>query len=327
MLNYLTSVRNKYYKFYFFKRYFLDIYHIIINNFCFNYISIILSSLSYALSSKLGEENDKTKYYTNNQTTNYEVPTSEQLLFTSTNTLDNKVNISGCNLSTSNNQKSTNTLYPAEATNLKYIQKLLKEKIEKEIATDALQQRDSDGITYIRAKETNQTGNEIRHEFLNASNISASFTVAKPAKRQKKNEDNKRIENIKFDREEPFRSLNNLDAKNNNTKNSTLQQVKFFEEQNDDDRKTNKNFNKSDELILITKEQFKNSNESLIRRSNVMAQNVDPKVENQTLESRIEQENWEAAENDLMEAANFGLQAMHKLYYVQEPKLYSLGKY
>ncbi|XP_029672350.1 uncharacterized protein LOC115240990 [Formica exsecta] len=61
--------------------------------------------------------------------------------------------------------------------------------------------------------------------------------------------------------------------------------------------------------------------------SNVMAQNADAKVGNQTLESRTEQENWESAEDDLMEAANFGLQAMHKLYYIQEPKLYSLGLY
>ncbi|KAL6441885.1 hypothetical protein ACFW04_002349 [Cataglyphis niger] len=61
--------------------------------------------------------------------------------------------------------------------------------------------------------------------------------------------------------------------------------------------------------------------------SNVTAQNADSKVENQTLESRTEQENWESAEDDLMEAANFGLQAMHKLYYIQEPKLYSLGLY
>lgn len=257
---------------------------------------------------------------------------SEQLLFTSTDTLENRVNISSsCNLTTPDNQKNdANTLYPIEATRSKYIQKLLKEKIEKEIATDVLQPTDSAGITYIRAKETNQTGNEIRHEFLNASRIPASFTVARPAKREKRNEDNKRIENIKFDKEKESLAepLNNLDAKNNNAESSTPQQVKFFEEQNNNDRKTNKNFNKSDEIFSVTKEHFvKNSDESLIRMSNVMAQNADPKVENQTLESRTEQENWEDAEDDLMEAASFGLQAMHKLYYVQEPKLYSLGKY
>ncbi|XP_070163431.1 uncharacterized protein [Polyergus mexicanus] len=61
--------------------------------------------------------------------------------------------------------------------------------------------------------------------------------------------------------------------------------------------------------------------------SDTMTQNADAKVENQTLESRTEQENWESAEDDLMEAANFGLQAMRQLYYIQEPKLYSLGLY
>lgn len=289
----------------------------------------------------MGEENDKAKYYVKNQTTNYEVKISdkdEQLLFTSTNNLEKRVNTSsGCNPLTPDIQKNdTNTLYSIEATRFKYAQKLLKEKIEKEVATDVLQPRDSAGITYIRAKETNQTENGIRHEFLNASRISASFTVAKPVKREKENEDNKGIENIKFYQKEESLAepLNNTDTKNNipkslnNVKSNTSQQVQFFEKQNDDDEKINKNFNKSDQVFSLTEKHFaKNSNESLIRSlSNAMAQNTDPKVGNQTLESHIEQENWEPAEDDLREAANFGLQAMHKLYYIQEPKLYSLGK-
>lgn len=259
----------------------------------------------------------------------------EQLLFTSTDNLEKRINISsGCNPLTADIQKSdANILYPIKAPCLKYIQKLLKEKIEKGTATDVLQPRDSDGTTYIRVKEANQTENGIQHEFLNASRISASFTATKSAKNEKKNEDNKRIKNIKF-REEETGPLNNADAKNNiskslnNVKSNTPQQVKFFETQDDNDEKTNKNLNKRDKIFLITKEHFvKNSNESWIRMSNVMAQNADAKVGNQTLESRTEQENWESAEDDLMEAANFGLQAMHKLYYIQEPKLYSLGKY
>lgn len=286
----------------------------------------------------MGEENDKAKYYIKNQTSNYEVEISdkdEQLLFASTSNLEKRVNTSsGCNPLTPGIQKSdTNTLYSIETTRLKYVQKLLKEKIEKGIATDVLQPRDSAGITYIRAKETNQTGNGIQHEFLNASRISASFTVAKPVKREKENEDNKKIEDIKlYEKEESLAEpLNNADTKNNipeplnNVKSNTSQQIQFFEEQNDDE-KINKNFNKSDKVLLTKGHFVKNSNESLIRMSSAMVQNTDPKVENQTFESRIEQENWESAEDDLMEAADFGLQAMHKLFYIQEPKLYSLGK-
>ncbi|XP_011686362.1 PREDICTED: uncharacterized protein LOC105449063 isoform X2 [Wasmannia auropunctata] len=56
-------------------------------------------------------------------------------------------------------------------------------------------------------------------------------------------------------------------------------------------------------------------------------QSAESKAGNQTLESRADQENWESEEDGLLEAANFGLQAMHDLYYVQEPKLYSMGLY
>lgn len=285
----------------------------------------------------MGEENDKAKYYIKNQTSNYEVKISdkdEQLLFASTNNLEKRVDTSsGYNPLTPGIQKSdTNTLYSIEATRLKYVQKLLKEKIENGIATDVLQPRDSAGITYIRAKETNQTGNGIRHKFLNASRISASFTAAKSIKRERENENNKKIEDIKsYQKEESLAEpLNNADTKDdipklsNNVKSNTSQQVQYVR---DDDEKINQSVNKSDKVFSLTKEHFvKNPNESLIQMSSAMAQNTDPKVGNQTFESRIEQENSEPGEADLMEAANFGLQAMRKLYYIQEPKLYSLGK-
>ncbi|XP_072760905.1 uncharacterized protein [Anoplolepis gracilipes] len=252
---------------------------------------IILSSLSYALSTKSGEENEyKAKYYAKNQTSNYKVRLSdkdEQLLFTSIDNLEEK----GL--------------------------------------------RNSDEIAYIRAKEMNRTENRIQREFLNSPRISASFTIAKPTKREKENEENgnKRMENIKFDREEESltRPFNNADVKNNipkslnNAKNNTPQRVKLFEKQIDDDEKINTNFNKNDEISSVMKEHsVKNSDESLI---GTMAQNADSKIENQTLESRTKQENLEPAEDDLMEAANFGLQAMHKFYYIEEPKLYSMGLY
>ncbi|KAI4487501.1 hypothetical protein M0804_005650 [Polistes exclamans] len=45
------------------------------------------------------------------------------------------------------------------------------------------------------------------------------------------------------------------------------------------------------------------------------------------LESRDNQENWGPREEDIIEAVDFGLQAMHDLYNVKEPKLYSMGLY
>lgn len=44
------------------------------------------------------------------------------------------------------------------------------------------------------------------------------------------------------------------------------------------------------------------------------------------LESRNNQGNWEPHEEDILEAVDFGLRAMHDLYNVKEPKLYSIGK-
>ncbi|XP_047356141.1 uncharacterized protein LOC124951581 isoform X2 [Vespa velutina] len=45
------------------------------------------------------------------------------------------------------------------------------------------------------------------------------------------------------------------------------------------------------------------------------------------LESRDNQRNWGPHEEDILEAVDFGLQAMHDLYNVKEPKLYSMGLY
>lgn len=44
------------------------------------------------------------------------------------------------------------------------------------------------------------------------------------------------------------------------------------------------------------------------------------------LESRDNQGNWGPHEEDILEAVDFGLRAMHDLYNVKEPKLYSMGK-
>lgn len=43
-------------------------------------------------------------------------------------------------------------------------------------------------------------------------------------------------------------------------------------------------------------------------------------------ESRDNQGNWGPHEKDIREAVDFGLRAMHDLYNVKEPKLYSMGK-
>ncbi|XP_025074585.1 uncharacterized protein LOC105429244 [Pogonomyrmex barbatus] len=301
--------------------------------------SIVLSSLSCALSSKPREANDKIESYTRDQTSNHEVRISdkhEQSFFTSTDVLRRRVNISSdYNPLTPKIQESNaNTSYPVEAR-LKYVPGLLKKKID-EVAADVLQPRDSEiGITYIPAKETNQTGDGIRHEFLNASRISESSAVAESAKREKGHGEIGKTED-KLDREgEPLTgSLNNAGVKLNvskslgDAKNNTPQQVEFPRKQNDDVR-ANKDSNIGD-VSSTTKAHFAEKSDDIpIQMTNAIAkaQNADSKVDNQTLESRTEEENWESEEDDLMKAADFGLQAMHDLYYVQEPKLYSMGLY
>jgi len=308
--------------------------HIIYNEqFVILIVSLVVSSLFYTLSLKPEEANDKTESYVKSQTSNQEVRISgkhEQSFFTSTDALEKRVNISSdYNPLTPEIQESdANTSYPVEAARLKYIQKLLKKEIEE--AADVLQFRDSDGITYIPVKKTNQTEDGIRHEFLNASRISESFAITESAVRKKDGE-TKKIEN-KFEEESLTGLLNNTSVKTNiskslsNAKNNTPQQVKFLQEWN-----TGVQANKDSDIsnISVTEaHSTKKSSDISIRLTNITkTRSAESKTDNQTLESRTDQENWEIEEDGLLEAANFGLQAMHDLYYIQEPKLYSMGKH
>lgn len=289
------------------------------------------------MSSKPREAYDTaTESYTKSQTSNHEVRISgkhEQSFFTSTDALGRRVNISSnYNPLTPKIQESNaNTSYPVEAARLKYIQKLLRKEIE-EVAADVLQPGDSDGITYIPAKETNQTGDGIRHEFLNVSRISESSTVTEPTAREKEDEEIKKTED-KVEEGSLAESQNNTDVKTNiskslsNAKSNTSQQVKFLQKRNND-AQTNNYSNIGD--ISVTNDAYtaKQSDDILIRVINetiAEIQNAESKASNQT-PSGTDQENWKSEEDGLMEAANFGLQAMHDLYYIQEPKLYSMGK-
>ncbi|XP_012535738.1 uncharacterized protein LOC105836333 isoform X3 [Monomorium pharaonis] len=300
-------------------------------------LSLILSSLFCALSSKPGKANDEAEHYTKSQTSNHEVGISgkhELSFFTSTDALRKRVNISSdYNPLTPDIQESNvNTSYPVEATRLKYIHPLLKKEIEK-VAVDVLQSRDSDGITYISVKETNQAGDGIRHEFLNASLISESTRVTEPVAREKENEKTKKTED-KLDEKSLTESLNNGSIKINisksssNVKSNTQQQVKFLQERNDG-VEANCDSDIDIDILMGQVHSAKKSDDMPIQKINVITetQNDESKADNLTLENRTDQENWKFEENGLMEAANFGLQAMHDLYYIQEPKLYSMGLY
>lgn len=287
------------------------------------------------MSSKPREANDKAESYTKGQTSNHEVRTSskheQQSFFTTTVALGRRVNISSdYNPLTPEIQESNaNTSYPVEVARLKYVQKLLRKEIE-DVAADVLQPRDSDGITYIPAKETNQTGDGIRHEFLNVSRISESSSVTETAAREKEDEKIKKMED-KPGEGSLAGSLNNADVKTNiskllsNTKSNTPQQVKFLQKRKDGVQ-INNDSNIGD-ISVTEAHTAKKSNDTSNRVTSAIAkgQNVESKAGNQTL-SGIDQENWKSEEDGLIEAANFGLQAMHDLYYIQEPKLYSMGK-
>ncbi|XP_011866914.1 PREDICTED: uncharacterized protein LOC105561494 isoform X2 [Vollenhovia emeryi] len=288
--------------------------------------SLIFSSLSCALSSKPRETDDTAESHTKSQTSNHEVRISgkhEQSFFTSTDAARRRVNISSdYNPLTPEIQESNaNTSYPVEAARLKYVQKLLKREIE-EAAADVLQPRDSDGITYIPAKETNQTGDGIRHEFLNVSRISESPAVTEPAAREEEDEETKKTED-KLKEGSWAGSLNNAGVKTNmpkslgNAKSNTPQQVKILQEWDDGVRASvDSNIGDTSKAHLA-----ENSNDGIVK-----TQNAAPKADNQTL-GGADQESWKSEEDGLMEAANFGLQAMNDLYYIQEPKLYSMGLY
>ncbi|XP_018053795.1 PREDICTED: uncharacterized protein LOC108690807 [Atta colombica] len=213
--------------------------------------------------------------------------------------------------------------YSGETAHLKYIPKLLRRKTQ-EVA-DVLQPRNSYKFMYILMKETNQTGDEIRHKFLNASRISE---ISKVTKITTSEIEDKKIRKMRDRLKQEFltRSLNNTSVKIseslNNSKNNNSQQVKFFQKRNDDIQ-TNKYSNVSG--ILMMKIHSKKSDNISIRLINT--QNVESKTDNQTLDSHTDEQKWESEEDALLEAAKFGLQAMHDLYYVQEPKLYSMGLY
>lgn len=287
------------------------------------------------LSSKSGEQRGKIEFNAKNQAFNFEVRNSDkekQSFSTSTDVSKERVNISsGYNPLTPDIEKNNaNTSYPVDATRLKYVQ----EKEIQKTAMDLLQPGDFNGITYILAKETNQTRDKIQHEFLRAPRISENsvFRLAgRPARRKKENQENQKTKNVPVRTEED--SLNNSSVKSAISKlltiveNSTSKKMKSFQEQNNG-AETNKDSNTGN-IFLSTKEHFAGkSNGSLSQTIDEITkkQRADLKVENQTPGSRADQENWEHEEDYLTEAANYGLQAMHNLYYIQEPKLYSMGK-
>ncbi|KAG5346597.1 PERC peroxidase, partial [Acromyrmex charruanus] len=292
--------------------------------------SLIVSSLSCALS-KSREANDKTENYAKSQMSNHEIRISgehEQSFFTSMNALGKRVNISldyKHPLISEIQENNANAPYPGETAHLKYVPKLLRRETQ-EVAADVLQPRNSYKIMYIPTKETNQTGDGIRHKFLNASHISEISEVTEITTSEI---EDKKIRKMEDRLKEKFLigSLNNTGIKIseslNNSKHNNSQQVKFFQKRNDDVQ-TNKYSNISG--ILMMKIHSKKSDNTSIRLINMETQNVEAKADNQTLDSHTEQK-WESEEDALLEAAKYGLQAMHDLYYVQEPKLYSMGLY
>ncbi|EZA49565.1 uncharacterized protein LOC105284479 isoform X2 [Ooceraea biroi] len=283
---------------------------------------IILSSLSCTLPLKSTEKNAR-EFYAKSQTLNPNVKTNEneQSLFASTGTLGTRTNISS-------DYNSLNTAIEGSNTNITYTypidtQKLLKNEIG-EVATNMLQPRNSDRNTYIFVKES---GNGIRREFWNASRISRNFAAAKLTDQIKENEENKEKEDKPNREEESLaKPLNdsgverNISKSLNSVRNNTLQKIGFFQEQDNDtignSSASEERFVKSDDVISS-------------RMSNVIAETraIDTEAKNQILQNRTDHQNWELQEDDFMKAANFGLQAMHDLYYIQEPKLYSMGLY
>lgn len=296
------------------------------------FISIILSFFSCALSSKNG--NNEKESYVKTQISNVEVTISdkdEQSFLT--DTLKKRIDAS----SKYYQQIDANTAYPAVEGRLKYVQKLLRKG--RKIASDTLQPADSGELTYVSPKETNQTRGKIRHESLNASRISESLVVTKSAVGKRKDEEiqEDRETEEKLVREEKSSNVSSKttsDRYNNSkllitAKNITSQSVKLIQERNGS-AQISKNL---DDVLSATEKYFaKQPDKNPIEISDALAEmqsvTVDLKIENCTVESRTEyEENWESGESDIVEAANFGLQAMHNLYYIQEPKLYSMGKY
>lgn len=300
------------------------------------------------MSSKPRGENDKEEFYIKSETSNLEITISdkdEQSLSASTGTTRKGVNISSDYNPLARGiqeTKANTTTYPGEATRPKYVHNSLAR--EAEVATDVLQPGNSDGITYVAANESNQTQDGIRHEFLNASRTSeSSNVVTNPVERKKKDEvtnEKKKETGNKFARqEEPSSSapsLRNAAVRSNTTKSST--NVRKSNELQEAIVSRNDSTAEMDSNIGVsTEESFAEElDESPKRLTDVIAEtqniatlkSVDLGIGDHTVESRTDQEDtWQSSEDDLMEAADFGLRAMHDLYYVQEPKLYSMGKH
>jgi len=202
--------------------------------------------------------------------------------------------------------QESNTNITQQATRSKHTQALLKKEIGK---TNALQSRNSDRIAYVAVKQTNQIEDGIQRDFWNTLHISKSFS----ADRANKN----------GNRKEPIISSLNASAEGNTwtllstARNNTLQKVKSFRQQNDD-------------IVLSALGECLGRNGDGIssRTSNVIAKAYIDAEEIQALENRTDQGNWQShEEDDLMKAASFGLKAMHDLYHIKEPKLYSMGKH
>ena len=66
------------------------------------------------------------------------------------------------------------------------------------------------------------------------------------------------------------------------------------------------------------------SEASRIKFKDVKAEREKRPIEN--IQGKSKDEAIQSREEDLIEAANFGMQAMNDLYYIKEPKLYSMGK-
>lgn len=309
-------------------------------------VSIIFSFLSCALSSKSNFENDSEEFFAKNRTSRHEVTISnkdEESFSISTDAFKKILNISSdYNPLTQIVRKTdTNTSYSMEAPEkiLGHVQKSLK----KEMTPDVLQSRDYNEIIYISVKETNQTRNKVRHKFLNTSSIFKNSIVPKEMRKQEKNamnEESKKTDN-KFVLKEKFvaRSLNNINIKNSltellsNMETNMPQNTKYLRVQSGSTQ-TNNNTSVNDTFPMAEKYFEKELNKSLpqitniiIEIQNVTMKSVDLKIVKRALKGRSNQGNWDPEEDDFIEAANFGLQAMHDLYYIQEPKLYSMGKH
>lgn len=313
---------------------------------------MVLSLLSCASSSEPRGENDRRESYARPQTSNLEVTISgkdERSLSTSTNTTRKGVNIpSDYNALTQDirRTKANSTRYPVEATRPKYVRKSPLKR-ETEVATDILQPGNSDGITYVATKGSNRARDGIRHEFLNASRISESSVVTNPVEGEKEDqvgdEKSKETEDEFARQEEPSSSVSLRNAGDvqgdvtkwsTNVKGNAPREAKVPRARNDSAAagedsdiggvsSTGVSFveepGESPTRLTVVLEETQNI---------ATSEPADPRTANHPVESRTDQEeNWQAGEDDLMEAANFGLQAMHNLYYVQEPKLYSMGKH